>query len=447
MNTKEQENNAEIPGPKAREAVEKTKKYVATTTRGEPLVIKEQKGSTITDVDGNTYIDFAAGISVNNVGHCHPKVVNAVKDQLDKFIHDAPTDYYDDIQWRVAKKLTEITPGKFKKKVYFGNSGTEAVEAAIKAVKKNKQGKRFLAFLPCFHGRTMGSLSFTASKLAHRRGYFPMMPGVTHSPYPYCYRCPFGQEQDSCDLECAKYIEDVLFNYYVPPEEVAGIIMEPVAGEGGYIVPPQKFMNRIEKIAEKHDIALVSDEIQAGLGRSGHLVTMSGEFNITPDVVTFAKALTAGVPLGATVMRDEIAFKEKGSHSTTFGGNALGLAAASKVIDILQEEKLPKRARTLGEKVKERFTEIKADTEIIGDVRGIGLMIGLEIVKNKRSKTYNAKARDKIVEESFKEGVVMLPCGKSTFRVIPPLNIEEDLLKEGLDTLESVIKRVDRGDL
>lgn len=436
-----------LPGPKAKEAVRKTKEYVATTTRGEPLVIEKQEGSTIVDVDGNRYIDFAAGISVNNVGHRHPKVVKAISDQLDKFIHDAPTDYYDDIQWRLAKKLTEITPGNFKKKVYFGNSGTEAVEAAIKAVKKNGKGRRLLAFTPCFHGRTLGSLSLTASKLVHRKGYFPMMPGVAHVPYPYCYRCPFGQDPDTCDLECVKYIKEVLFTYQVPPEEIAAIFMEPVEGEGGYIVPPKKFMKEIEEIAERHDIFIVSDEIQAGLGRSGWMVTMQGAFDVTPDVVTFAKSLTAGVPLGATVLREDVAFKESGSHSTTFGGNALAVVAASKVIDILREENLLERSRRLGREVRNRLNELKEETTILGDVRGLGLMIGLEMVEDKESKAYNVEDRNKIVEECFKRGVVMLPCGKSTFRIIPPLNIDEDALNKGLRTVESVIRDVDAGEL
>lgn len=437
-------NRNKIPGPKATESVRKTHKYVATTTRGEHLVVDKQEGSKIIDVDGNTYIDFAAGISVANVGHRHPKVVAAIKQQLDKFIHNAPTDFYDDIQWRLAKKLTDITPGSFEKRVYFGNSGTEAVEAAIKAVKKNNTGKRLIAFAPSFHGRTMGSLSLTASKTVHRRGYFPLMPGVAHAPYPYCYRCPFGQDPDSCGLECANYIEEVLFNYYVPPEEVAGLFMEPVCGEGGYIVPPTKFVQKIRSLTEEYDIALVSDEIQAGLGRSGRMVTME-HFAVTPDVVAFAKALASGVPLGATVLRDDLAFKEKGSHSSTYGGNALAVAAASKVIDVLREEKLPERSRKLGKTVKARLHELKEEVEILGDVRGLGLMIGLEIVKDKDSKAFNSKARDQIVEECFKRGVVMLPCGKSNFRVIPPLTIEEDLLNEGLDTVESVMKEVNEG--
>lgn len=443
MNNKEPESEEKIPGPKAKKAVEQTHKYIATTTRGERLVVKKQEGSKITDVDGNTYIDFSSGISVANVGHRNPRVVDAVKKQLDKFIHDAPTDFYDDIQWRLAKKLTEITPGAFKKKVYFGNSGTEAVEAAIKAVKKNNKGKRILAFLPSFHGRTIGSLSLTASKPVHRKGYFPMMPGVAHAPYPYCYRCPFNQDPDSCGTWCADYIEEVLFNYYIPPEEVAGVFMEPVSGEGGYVVPPKKFVQKVEKITKKHGIALVSDEIQAGLGRSGRMVTME-EFGVTPDVITFAKALSMGVPLGATVLRQELAFKEKGSHSTTFGGNGLAVAAASTVIDILREKELPKRSRRLGKKVRKRLNDLKEEIGIIGDVRGLGLMIGIEVVKE-GSKEYNVKDRDKIVEESFKRGIVMLPCGTSSFRIIPSLTISRDLLNEGLEVVESVIKDVNSG--
>ncbi len=429
----------EPPGPKAREIINISKRYLATTTRDFPLVIAKMENDLIEDVDGNIYIDFAAGIAVANVGNRNPEVLEAVRNQLEKFIHSAPHDFYDDIQYRVAKLLTEITPGNFEKKVYFGNSGTEAVEAAIKLAKRATKRPRLISFIGAFHGRTLGSLALTASKPVHQKGYFSTIPGVEHVPYAYCYRCPFKLDPASCDVWCARYIEEVLFQSYVPPEEVAAIVVEPVQGEGGYIVPPKKFIQELRRITDKYGILLIVDEIQSGLGRTGKLWAIE-HFDVVPDIMSSAKAIAAGLPLGATILRANLDFDEPGAHSSTFGGNAVSLAAALANIEYIIKNKLHERAAKLGKKALKRLKEAQEEINIIGDVRGLGLMIGVEIVKDKETKKINKEARDKIIDSALKKGLVLLPTGKSVIRVAPPLTIDEDHLEKGLDILIKAIK-------
>ncbi len=427
------------PGPKAQEIIKKSKKYLATTTRDIPLVIVKMENDLIEDIDGNIYIDFAAGIAVANVGHRNKAVVEAIKTQLEKYIHSAPHDFYDDLQYKVAEKLVEITPGNFDKKVFFCNSGTESVEAAIKFAKIATGRSRFIAFIGAFHGRTHGSLSLTASKPVHQRGFFPTMPGVEHVPYAYCYRCPFKLSPDDCDIWCAKYIDEVLFQTYVPPDEVAAIVVEPIQGEGGYIVPKDGFIQELRKIADKYDILLIDDEVQAGFGRSGKMFAIE-HFNTVPDIITTAKSIAAGVPLGATIVKAELDFKVSGSHSSTFGGNALALAAALANIEFIIREKLPERAAKLGERALKRLKEAMEEIEIIGDVRGKGLMIGVEIVKSKDTKEPYPEARNKITEIALKKGLILLPAGRTAIRVAPPLTITEEHLETGLDILIESIR-------
>lgn len=434
---------AEPPGPKAKEIIEESKKYLATTTRDFPLVIVRMENDLIEDVDGNVYIDFAAGIAVANVGSRNPEVLEAIKNQLDRFIHSAPHDFYDDLQYRVAKLLTEITPGKFKKKVFFGNSGTEAVEAAIKLAKRATRRPRLISFIGAFHGRTLGSLALTASKPVHQKGYFSTIPGVEHAPYAYCYRCPFKLNPESCDFWCARYIDEVLFQSYVPPEEVAAIIVEPVQGEGGYIVPPKEFIQELRRIADKYGILLIVDEIQSGLGRTGKMWAIE-HFDVVPDIITSAKAIAAGLPLGATIFRADLDFEESGAHSSTFGGNAMSLAAALANLEFIIKNKLHKRAAKLGEKVIKILEDAKDEIDIVGDVRGLGLMIGIEIVKDKKTKIVNKEARDKIINLALKKGLVLLPTGKSVIRIAPPLTIEENNLDKGLDILINAIREVSK---
>jgi len=432
------------PGPKAKEIIEESKKYLATTTRDIPLVISKMENDLIYDVDGNIYIDFAAGIAVANVGHRNKEVVKAIREQLEYYIHSAPHDFFDTLQYKLARKLAEITPGSFQKKVFFGNSGAEANEAAIKIAKIATGRPRLIAFVGSFHGRTHGSLALTASKPIHQKGFFSTIPGVEHAPYAYCYRCPFKLEPENCGTACLSYIEDYMFRHYVPPEEVAAIFVEPMAGEGGYVVPPKSFIQGIRRICDENGILMIVDEVQAGFCRTGKMFAIE-HFDVVPDVITVAKSIADGLPLSATIIREDLDFKHSGSHSSTFGGNALALAAALKNIEYLEKNNICQRVQRLGEIVLKRLNEEKERSSIIGDVRGLGLMIGVELVKDKEKKTIAPEFKEKVVMAALKRGLVLLPTGLSGIRIAPPLTIEEDHLIKGLEILIDIIKDLERG--
>lgn len=427
------------PGKRAKKIVEEDTKYIATSTKTSPVVAARAKNAIVEDVDGNVYIDFSAGVGVLNLGHCHPGVVDAIKAQVDKLMHFAGTDFYYEIQVELAKKLCAITPGKFPKKVFYTNSGAESNEAAIKLARWSTQRKQFIAFISAFHGRTMGALSLTASKIVHRDRYFPMMPGVNHIPYAYCYRCRYKLEYPSCDIWCAKILDEVYFDTFIPPDEVAGIFVEPVQGEGGYVVPPKEFLPELKRIAEKHKILFIDDEVQAGFGRTGKMFAIE-HFGVVPDIIAIAKAMGSGTPIGAIVFNAKYDWGVEGAHSNTYGGNLIACAASFATIEVIQKEKLPTRAANLGKLMNKRLKEMMEKYEIIGDVRGLGLMQATEFVKNRRTKEFAKKERDKIVELAYKRGLILLPCGKSGIRYIPPLTIEEEYMEKGLDVLESCIK-------
>lgn len=430
-----------LPGPVGKIIIERDKKIMVTTTKAGPIVAKRAKGSLIEDVDGNAIIDFFAGVGVQNVGHCHPRVVQAIKGQAERFTHIAGTDYYYEIQVELAERLAELAPGKMPKKVFFANSGTESVEAAIKIAKAATKRQTFVGFINAFHGRTIGSLGITASKPVHREGFFPFMPGVYHIPYAYCYRCRYKLEYPGCGVWCAKILDEVYFDSFVPPGDVAAIVAEPIQGEGGYIVPPKGFLSILKRTAEKYGILFIDDEIQAGMGRTGKMWAIE-HFGIAPDIMTIAKALGAGIPIGATIIDSKLDFDRQGRHSNTFGGNPIACAAALAVLDIIEKEKLLARATRLGKKSKKRLKEMQEKYEIIGDTRGLGLMLAHEFVKDKKSRAPNKEARDKIGELALKKGLGILGCGKSSMRYIPPLVIEEDLLEKGWDILEECIRTV-----
>lgn len=430
----------EVPGPKSRAIIEEATKYLVTTTRLRYIVIAKMENDLIWDVDGNVFIDFAGSIAVANVGHRNPKVIEAVKQQIEKFIHVGPHDWFDELQLEYAKKLTKVVPGKFNKKVFYGNSGTESVEAALKISRWNKKRPLILGFYGGFHGRTYGSLMLTASKRVHRRYLYAY--GITiHAPYAYCYRCPFGQDSASCNAMCADFIEEWILEKVAPPEDIAAIIMEPIQGEGGYIVPHPKFVTKVEKIARSNDILLILDEVQTGFARSGKMFAIE-HFDITQDIMCVAKAIADGFPLGATIIRADLDFEYQGAHSSTFGGNAVSLAAAIATLDYIIDNKLWERAEKLGNYAMKILNEAKDEIEILGDVRGKGLFIGLEFVKNKDSKEYAVKERDKIEELCYKRGLVVLPCGKSAMRIAPPLTISEENFKKGMEILIDAIKEV-----
>lgn len=429
------------PGPKARKIISKDKKFIACATKTSPIAAKRAKGALIEDVDGNTYLDFTSGVGVVNTGHCHPEIVEAVQEQASELMHFAGTDFYYDVQNTLAETLTSITPGKFAKKVFFTNSGTESNECALKLARWSSGGKRFIAFINAFHGRTMGSLSFTASKVVQKEKYFPMMPGVTHIPFAYCYRCAYKMEYPECDVWCAKILDEVYFDSLVPPNEVAALFLEPVQGEGGYIVPPKKFMQEMARITKKHKIIMVDDEVQAGFGRTGKWFGIE-HYGVEPEIFSLAKGMGSGMPIGACVFSAKYDFGVSGAHSNTYGGNLVACASSLASIEVIKKEKLIPRAGKLGKLVTKRLNEMKEKYRLIGDARGIGLMQAVELVKNKKTKTPAIKEVDRILKHSYKNGLILLPCGTSGVRFIPPLVIKEEELNEGLDIFEKALSAV-----
>jgi len=431
------------PGPKARATLKIDEKLSSPSyAKGYPLVVKSAKDCIVKDVDDNEYIDFNSGVAVMNVGHCHPRVVNAIKKQSETLIHYS-TDFYYDIVLELAKRLVQITPGKFQKKIFFGTSGAVAIESAIKLSKWHTRKHRFLAFTGAFHGRTIGALSFTASKPVQRRYFFPLMPGVTHIPYPYCYRCPFNQSYPECNYWCVDFIDDSILQRQVPPEEIAALLFEPILGEGGYVFPPPEYFNRLKKITDKHGILLIDDEIQTGMGRTGRWFAIE-HWDITPDVVCIAKALASGLPISATIANERLMDWEEGAHSNTFGANPVACAAANEVIDIIKEEDLLNNALKEGKYIVKRLEEMKEKHSLIGDVRGKGLMIGLEVVKDRETKEPGIKEAKEIALSTWRRGVTVLTCGISTIRLFPPLTITRDLVESGLEILEGSIQEVEK---
>jgi len=433
------------PGPKARELVKKDESLISSSYgRFYPLVIESGQGCVLRDVDGNEYIDFNSGLVCLNVGHNHPKVIEAIKKQCDKFLHYSNTDFYYNETVELAEKLKEITPGNFDKKVFFSNSGTESIEAAIKLAKWHTRKQLFVAFISAFHGRTIGSLSFTASKPTQRRYFFPLMPGVTHVPYPYCYRCPFKLTYPECHYWCVDFIDEFVLQKYSPPEEVAAFVFEPIQGEGGYVVPPPEYFQRLKKLADKYGILLVDDEVQAGMGRTGKWFAIEN-WAVEPDIIGSAKALASGLPLGATIAKAKVMDWVGGSHASTFGGNPLSCVAASAVIETIKSEKLLENATKQGAYIMKRLEELKQQSEIVGDVRGKGLMIGMELVENKKDKKSAPQLASEIMMRSWKRGVAVITCGASTIRVAPPLNITKELVDSAMEIIEDVMKEVEKG--
>jgi 4-aminobutyrate aminotransferase len=432
------------PGPKARNLLKNDERFVSPSySRYYPLVVDSAKDCIVKDVDGNEYIDLNAGIACMNVGHNHPKVISAIKNQCDRFLHYSNTDFYYEGVINLAEKLAEITPGGFEKKTYFGNSGTEAVEAGIKLAKWHTRKPLFIGFISGFHGRTVGSLSFTASKPTQRRYFSPLMPGVTHVPYAYCYRCPFKLTYPDCDCWCVDFIEEFVLQKFMPPEDVAAIVFEPIQGEGGYVVPPAEYFPRLKKLAEKNDLLTIADEVQSGIARTGKWFAIE-HWNVEPDIICSSKALASGLPIGAMTASARVMDWEAGSHASTFGGNPLSCAAALAVIETIREEKLLDNANKQGGYMLKRLSEFGEENPLVGDVRGKGLMIGVELVEDKESKKPSPqKARDVMVR-SWKRGIAIVTCGASTLRIAPPLTIQRELVDVALDIVEDVVNEAVR---
>jgi 4-aminobutyrate aminotransferase len=430
-----------LPGPQASKRIESDKRYVSPSyTRIYPLVAEKGQGVWVEDVDGNVFLDFTAGIAVCSTGHCHPRVVQAIKDQADRLLHMSGTDFYYTPQITLAEKLSAVVPGDGEKKAFFGNSGAEAIEAAFKLARWHTRRELNIAFFGAFHGRTMGALSLTASKTIQKKHYNPFVPGITHIPYAYCYRCAYGEQYPGCNLECVRWIEDTLFKTVIPPEEVAAIFIEPIQGEGGYIVPPLEFHRELYRVAHKYGILYIADEVQSGMGRTGRMFAME-HFGVAPDIIAIAKGIASGLPLGAMLARADIMDWEAGSHASTFGGNPVSCQAALATIQLLQEE-LMANAAIQGERLMAGLRTLQNSLECIGDVRGKGLMVGAEFVKNRDTKERAGEWRNAVVKRAFEKGLLLLGCGENTIRFCPALTVSADEIDVCLAIFEEVVREV-----
>lgn len=432
-----------LPGPKAKLVLQGDRKFISPSyTRPYPLVMKRGRGAIVEDVDGNTFLDFSAGIAVCSTGHSHPKVVAAIQKQAADFIHMSGTDFYYPQMVELAEKLAASMPGKSPKKVYFGNSGAEAVEAALKLARFHTKRDKFIAFYGAFHGRTMGALSLTASKVTQRRGFSPLLPGVTHIPYGNCYRCPYNLRPETCQIECATFLRDVVFKTTVPPDEVAAIFVEPVLGEGGYVIPRREFLQELRSICDEYGILLVADEVQCGMGRTGKMWAVE-HFGIEPDILCSAKGLASGMPIGAMIAREKLMNWPPGAHASTFGGNPVSCAAALATMKLLQEEYI-ENAAYMGRYLLEKISDWPQRHRLVGDVRGLGLMIAIELVRDRSTLVKASKERDWVLHEAFKQGLLILGCGENVVRMMPPLVINERQADLAVKILDGVLTRVER---
>ena len=435
-----------IPGPNAKRVLAGDAKYISPSyTRSYPMVAKRGRGIIVEDVDGHEFFDFSAGIAVTSTGHCHPDVVAAIRHQAGELIHMSGTDFYYESMVTLAERLSKIAPMPGPHKIYYGNSGTEAVECALKLARYHTKRQHIIAFLGAFHGRTMGALSLTASKPQQKRRFAPLVPGVTHIRYPDVYRgCEGGpQDAEKFALGCARYIEDKLFKTILAPEEVAAIFIEPIQGEGGYVIAPNIFMRELRRICDEHGILLVVDEVQSGIGRTGKWWAVE-HTGVHPDIVCSAKGIASGMPLGVTISKAEVMDWVPGSHASTFGGNPVCIAAALATLDVIENEGLLHNAEEVGNYMLKRMADWPKKHKIVGDVRGRGLMVGVEIVKDQKTREYGHAERDRIVEAAFERGILFLGCGPSTVRISPPLVVTQDQADAAIDILEESIAIVEK---
>ncbi|HEX4243122.1 MAG TPA: acetyl ornithine aminotransferase family protein [Steroidobacteraceae bacterium] len=429
----------DLPGPKARELLARDALVVSPSyPRDYPFVMSHGKGAEVWDVDGNRFLDFVAGIAVCSTGHSHPAVVQAVKDAADKFLHIS-SDYWHEGQVRLAERMAELAPMKEPAMSFFCQSGTESVEGALKLARYTTGRGRFIGFLGGFHGRTMGSLSFTSSKYTQQKGFFPSMPGVTHVPYPNNYRPLLaGADQGKAVL---RYIEDVLFTSNVPPSEVAGILIEPIQGEGGYVVPPDGFLQGLRELCNRHGILLIFDEVQSGIGRTGKMFAAE-HWGVEPDIITLAKGLGSGLPIGMVVAKRSIMQKwTRGAHGNTYGGNPLCCAAALATLELVEREYRANAAK-VGDYFMRKLRDFAERHAVVGEVRGKGLMIGMELVKDRAGKEPARKLCDALVTRAYHNGLILLACGQSTLRFMPPLMINERDVDEAMTLLERSLTEV-----
>jgi 4-aminobutyrate aminotransferase len=432
-----------LPGPKAKALIERDAKVVSPSyTRGYPLVIGRASGSTVEDVDGNLFLDCAAGIAVNATGHSHPDVVRAINAQAQKFLHMSGTDFYYEPQVRLAEEVASIAPIKGGVKSFFGNSGTEAIEASLKLARYATRRQNVIAFLGGFHGRTMGALALTASKAIQRGGMGPFMPGVVHAPYPDCYRCPIKSTPERCGADCLEFIEQEIFVHLVAPDEVAAIILEPIQGEGGYVVAPDQFLQRLRELTRRHGILLIDDEVQSGMGRTGKMFAI--EFSgVEPDVLAIAKGIASGMPMGVSAARADLMTWPPGTHASTFGGNPVSCAAALATIALLKDT-LMANAADVGAHLMAALKALVGRHPLIGEVRGRGLMIGVELVRDRQTKERATEEREAVVAGAFKRGLLILGAGKNAIRFSPPLVLTREEADVAVKIFDDALTEVER---
>jgi 4-aminobutyrate aminotransferase len=433
-----------LPGPKARAAVEADARFISPSyTRSYPLVAKRGRGVRVEDVDGNEFLDFAAGIAVVSTGHCHPEVVGAIQKQAAELIHISGTDFYNEPLTDLAAQLSAVAPMPGPHKFFYGNSGAEAIECALKLARYHTGRQQIISFFGAFHGRTMGALSLTASKPQQKRRFAPLVPGVTHIRFPNLYRegIEDAKAQEAFSLSCARYIEEKLFKTVLAPEEVAAIFIEPIQGEGGYVVAPTNFLRELRAICDRYGILLVADEVQCGAGRTGKwwAIEHSG---VEPDMVCMAKGIASGMPLGICMTRADIMDWVPGSHASTFGGNPVSIASSLATIEILKREGIANAAR-VGAVMMERLEGWKHSHPTVGDVRGRGLMIGIELVKDKATREPAAAQRNRVETLAFERGLMVLGCGENSIRLCPPLIVTESEAMVALDILEDALTQAE----
>ncbi|MFZ0006774.1 MAG: acetyl ornithine aminotransferase family protein [Steroidobacteraceae bacterium] len=425
-----------LPGPRAAALIARDRAVASPSyPRDYPFVMAKGRGAEVWDVDGNRYLDFMGGIGVVSTGHAHPQVVQAIKDAADDFLHIS-SDYWHERMTRLGEKINALNPLRAPAQVFMCQSGTESVEGALKLARYVSGRPRFIGFLGGFHGRTMGSLAFTSSKYTQQAGFFPTMPGVTHVPYPNVYRPLFaGADQGRAVID---YIETVLFQSNVPPAEVAAILVEPIQGEGGYLVPPDGFLSGLRTLCDRHGILLIFDEVQCGIGRTGRMFA-SEHWGVAPDIMTLAKGLASGLPIGLVVARRPLMEKwQRGAHGNTFGGNPLCCAAALATLELI-EGQYAANAAAVGEYFLGRLRELQGRFACIGDVRGKGLMIGMELVTDRASRAPARSLCEAVLTRAFHHGLLLLACGMSTVRFIPPLMINRDHVDEAVGILATAL--------
>lgn len=432
------------PGPRAQAVIARDGRVMSQNyAKDYPFVMERGRAAMVEDADGNRYLDFAAGIAVAATGHCHPEVVAAIHEQSERFLHICTTDFYFESVCALAEGLARRAPGPGPWRAFFANSGAEVVEAAVKLARLVTGRQKVVACYGAFHGRTYGAMSLTASKPVQRRGYAPFLPEVLHTHYAYCYRCPVGREPASCGVECLDLLTETIFGTTTDPREVAAVIVEPVQGEGGYVVPHPQFLPRLRELTRRHGILLIADEVQCGMGRTGRMFA-SEHFGLEPDMLVLAKGIASGMPLGALLATDEVMRWSSGGHGSTFGGNPVAIAAALATFRLL-EGGLVENAAAVGGRLLALARERLLRHPSVGDVRGLGLMIGVEIVRDRASRQAAPELRERVLEEAFRRGLLLLGCGKSTIRLAPPLIVDDEDAAIAVGVLDEALGAAARG--